>query len=48
MNYKKQFGHPFLLRKPLTLPAGTVIRGIPDNAGVALLPGKHRPATTAN
>ena len=47
-NYKKQYGHPFLLRRPLRLPAGTVIRGVPDDAGIALLPGKHGgpPATT--
>jgi hypothetical protein len=49
-NYKKQYGHPFLLRRPLTLPAGSVIRGVPDDASVALLPRKHTarvPTTTA-
>jgi hypothetical protein len=40
-NYKKQYGHPFLLRRPLALPAGSVIRGIPSDASVALLPRKH-------
>jgi len=40
MNYKKQFGHPFLLRRPLRLPAGTVIRGVPNDATIAILPGK--------
>jgi hypothetical protein len=40
-NYKKQYGHPFLLRRPLALPAGTMIRGVPHEAGVALLPRKH-------
>ncbi len=37
-NYKKQYGHPFLLRTPLDLPAGTVIRGVPQGGSVALLP----------
>lgn len=36
--YKKAFEHPFLLRKPLDLPAGTVIRGVPKDATIALLP----------
>ncbi len=36
--YKKAFEHPFLLRKPLDLPAGTIIRGVPKDAVVALLP----------
>jgi hypothetical protein len=40
-NYKKQYGHPFLLRRPLALPAGSVIRGIPHEASVALLPRKR-------
>ena len=35
---KKQYGHPFLLRTPLQLPAGTVIRGIPSNSSFVLLP----------
>lgn len=43
MNYKKQYGHAFLLRKPLRLPAGTVIRGVPDDTTLALLPGKSKP-----
>jgi hypothetical protein len=37
-NYKPQFGHPFMLRTPLMLPAGTVIRGVPEAGKVALLP----------
>jgi hypothetical protein len=37
-NYKKPFGHPFLLRTPLELPAGTLVRGVPTGAIVALLP----------
>jgi len=36
--YKLEFAHPFLLLTPLELPAGTVIRGIPSGANVALLP----------
>jgi hypothetical protein len=39
-NYKKAFDHPFLLRRPLELPVGTVIRGVPGDATVALLPWK--------
>jgi hypothetical protein len=36
--YDARYAHPFLLRTPLRLPAGTVIRGIPRNMVVALLP----------
>jgi hypothetical protein len=36
--YKPAFGHPFWLRVPLALPAGTVIRGVPAGAVVDLLP----------
>lgn len=36
--YKKEFGHPFLFRTPVDLPAGTVIRGIPSNSSLVLLP----------
>jgi hypothetical protein len=39
-NYKKAFDHPFLLRRPLELPEGTVLRGVPNDASVALLPWK--------
>ena len=39
-DYKQQFGHPFLFRTPLNLPARTVIRGIPPGAKIALLPAK--------
>jgi len=46
-NYKTQFGHPFLLRMPLELPAGTVIRGVPKDSTVILLPGAAAPAPTA-
>jgi mono/diheme cytochrome c family protein len=36
--YKSQYKHPFLLRTPLTLPAGTIIRGVPPGASIVLLP----------
>lgn len=39
-NYKKMFDHPFLLREPLELPRGTVVRGVPADATIALLPWK--------
>lgn len=39
-NYKKMFEHPFLLRHPLDLPAGTIVRGVPEGTSVALLPWK--------
>jgi hypothetical protein len=37
-NYEPKFGHPFLLRTPLELPAGTIIRGVPPDARLTLLP----------
>ena len=36
--YDSRFAHPFLLRKPLSLPPGTVISGIPADAVMTLLP----------
>jgi hypothetical protein len=36
-DYKPQYGHPFLLRTPLELPPGTIIRGVPPGASVVLL-----------
>jgi hypothetical protein len=38
MNYKMEFGHPFLLRTPLDLPTRTIIRGVPSGSTVFLLP----------
>ncbi len=35
--YDMKFGHAFVLRKPLRLPSGTVIRGVGAGARVALL-----------
>jgi hypothetical protein len=36
--YSENYRHAFLLRKPLALPAGTIIRGMNPPAGVLLLP----------
>jgi len=36
--YKNEYKHAFLLRTPLTLPAGTIIRGVPSGASIILLP----------
>lgn len=36
--YRPQFAHAFLLRKPLDLPPGTWIRGVPVGAGIRLIP----------
>ena len=35
--YKDSYRHPFLYRRPLRLPAGTVIRGVPRDARVLLM-----------
>jgi len=37
-NYKPRFAHAFLLREPLTLPPGSILRGIPDGVTLLLLP----------
>ena len=37
-DYRPEFAHSFLLRKPLGLPARTIIRGVPEGASVRLLP----------
>jgi hypothetical protein len=36
--YTDAFKHSFLFRKPLNLPGGTVIHGVPSNASIVLLP----------
>jgi hypothetical protein len=36
--YKPAYKHPFLLRFPIDLPAGTVVRGVPEGASIVLLP----------
>jgi mono/diheme cytochrome c family protein len=35
--YDDRYRHPFLFRKAIRLPAGTVIRGVPDDAVVELI-----------
>jgi hypothetical protein len=42
--YKPEWGHPFLLREPLDLPAGTKIQGVPKDASVTLLKAGHSQA----
>jgi hypothetical protein len=46
--YKGQYPHPFLLRQPLVLPARTVIRGVPADAGIWLLPASRAAADARN
>ncbi|MGH9145748.1 MAG: c-type cytochrome [Vicinamibacterales bacterium] len=36
--YDDRYRHPFLLRRPIHLPAGTIIQGVPADAVVALIP----------
>jgi mono/diheme cytochrome c family protein len=36
--YQQQFGHAFWLEDPLSLPAGTAIRGVPKDARILLIP----------
>ena len=36
--YNEKYSHPFLFRTPVTLPAGTVIRGVRSDAQVLLIP----------
>jgi mono/diheme cytochrome c family protein len=36
--YRDSYRHPFLLRKALNLPAGTLIRGVPRDAEILLIP----------
>jgi len=42
-DYKMTFNHPFLLRTPLELPAGTLVRGIPQDTNVGLIPAADVP-----
>lgn len=35
--YRSRYRHPFLFRAPVTLPRGTVIRGLPSGATLTLL-----------
>jgi hypothetical protein len=41
--YRPEFEHPFLFRAPLTLPAGTWVRGVPPGAAFTLLPATGVP-----
>jgi hypothetical protein len=36
--YRDSYRHPFLFRKPMDLPAGTVIRGVPARGRIVLIP----------
>ena len=36
--YTDKYRHPFLFRKPVELPPGTVIRGVPKSSRVLLIP----------
>ena len=40
--YDARYSHTFLLRRPVQLPAGTVVRGVPADAIVRLLPTQAR------
>ena len=41
--YDSRFPHPFLFKRALELPAGTLIHGIPPAAIIHFLPGKKPP-----
>ena len=36
--YDTRYPHPFLLRRALRLPAGTLIQGVPNDAVIGLMP----------
>ena len=36
--YKSKYGHPFLLRTPIDLAPGTLIRGVPPQSSILLIP----------
>ncbi len=36
--FKPIYAHPFILKTPLTLPNGTIIRGVPPGSEIVLLP----------
>jgi len=44
--YTDNFQHSFLFRKPLSLPTGTVIHGVPANASIVLIPGSAPKSST--
>jgi hypothetical protein len=37
-DYSAKYEHPFLLRKPLSVPVGAVLHGLPADASLVLLP----------
>jgi hypothetical protein len=37
-DYRTRYGHPFLLRTPLDLPPGTILRGVRPGTSLILLP----------
>jgi hypothetical protein len=37
-DYSAKYDHPFLLRKPLSVPVGAVLHGLPADASLVLLP----------
>jgi len=39
--YKDSYQHPFLFLKPIELPTGAVIRGVPQDAQIILIPRKR-------
>jgi hypothetical protein len=43
-DYKNQFAHPFLLRRPFALPPGSVIRGVAPGSSIILLPADPKRA----
>ena len=40
--YKDAYRHSFLLRRPLDLPTGTEISGLPPDGSITLIPGKKK------
>src|ERR1700733_8335321 len=45
--YQSRFKHSFLLRTPIELPVGTIIRGVPSDATILLLPVTTSDSTEA-
>ena len=45
--YEERYAHPFLLRLPLLLPAGTEIRGVPADAVIGLIAAADEPVVTS-
>jgi hypothetical protein len=45
--YNDGYKHPFLFREPVNLPPGTVIRGVPPDAQIVLIPGKKSKTSIA-